>query len=109
MMAARMQPWKRRDAAGVHHIVRMHHAGLAAAFVTGLDACLRLGADVIVNTDADNQYDAQEIPRLVQPILSGQAELVVGDRGVRTLKSFSAAQAQAADHRQPGDVKSSWF
>jgi glycosyltransferase involved in cell wall biosynthesis len=75
--------------AGVHHIVRMHHAGLAAAFVTGLDACLRLGADVIVNTDADNQYDAQEIPRLVQPILSGQAELVVGDRGVRTLKSFS--------------------
>lgn len=77
-------------AAGAHHIVQMpHHAGLAVAFMTGLDACLRLGADVIVNTDADNQYDAGDIPRLVAPILAGEAELVVGDRGVATLKSFS--------------------
>jgi glycosyltransferase involved in cell wall biosynthesis len=77
-------------AAGAHHIIRMpHHAGLAAAFITGLDASLKLGADVIVNTDADNQYDAGDIPLLVKPILSGQAELVVGDRGVATLENFS--------------------
>ncbi len=76
--------------AGADHIVRLsHHAGLAGAFSAGLDACLRLGADVIVNTDADNQYEAQDIPRLVEPILSGKAELVVGDRGVATLPSFS--------------------
>jgi glycosyltransferase involved in cell wall biosynthesis len=66
-----------------------HHAGLAVAFTTGLDASLKLGADVIVNTDADNQYDAGDIPLLVEPILSGQAELVVGDRGVATLENFS--------------------
>ena len=77
-------------AAGAHHVVRMpHHAGLAVAFTTGLDASLKLGADVIVNTDADNQYDAGDIPLLVEPILSGQAELVVGDRGVATLENFS--------------------
>lgn len=78
------------QSAGAHHVARMpHHAGLAEAFTTGLDASLRLGADVIVNTDADNQYDAGDIPRLVGPILAGQAELVVGDRGVATLKNFS--------------------
>jgi glycosyltransferase involved in cell wall biosynthesis len=77
-------------AAGAHHIARMpHHAGLAVAFTTGLDACVKLGADVIVNTDADNQYDAGDIPLLVGPILAGQAELVVGDRGVATLENFS--------------------
>lgn len=88
--------------AGAHHVARMpHHAGLAAAFTTGLDACLRLGADVIVNTDADNQYDAGDIPLLVKPILAGQAELVVGDRGVATLKSFSPLKRklQAAGSR----------
>ncbi len=77
-------------AAGAHHVARMpHHAGLALAFTTGLDASLKLGADVIVNTDADNQYDASDIPLLVGPILSGEAELVVGDRGVATLENFS--------------------
>jgi glycosyltransferase involved in cell wall biosynthesis len=77
-------------AAGAHHIARMpHHAGLAVAFTSGLDACVKLGADVIVNTDADNQYDAGDIPLLVGPILAGQAELVVGDRGVATLENFS--------------------
>lgn len=76
--------------AGADHIVRLpHHAGLAEAFVAGLDASLRLGADVIVNTDADNQYEAKDIPCLVDPILKGTAELVVGDRGVATLQSFS--------------------
>jgi glycosyltransferase involved in cell wall biosynthesis len=88
--------------AGAHHVARMpHHAGLAAAFTTGLDASLRLGADVIVNTDADNQYDAGDIPLLVKPILAGQAEMVVGDRGVATLKSFSPLKRklQAAGSR----------
>lgn len=76
--------------AGVDHLVCLsHHAGLAGAYAAGLEACLRLGADVIVNTDADNQYEAQDIPMLVEPITKGRAELVVGDRGVATLKSFS--------------------
>jgi glycosyltransferase involved in cell wall biosynthesis len=77
-------------AAGVQHIVQLpHHAGLAGGFSAGLDACLRLGADIIVNTDADNQYDANDICRLVEPILRGEAELVIGDRGVATLPEFS--------------------
>src|SRR3954463_10729728 len=68
---------------GVHHIVRLtNNKGLAAGFQAGLDACLKLGADVIVNTDADNQYDASAIPRLVAPILAGTADMVVGDREV---------------------------
>lgn len=77
-------------AAGADHIVHLpHHVGLAAAFAAGLDASLKLGADVIVNTDADNQYESQDIPLLLQPILAGQAELVVGDRGVASLPAFS--------------------
>ena len=76
--------------AGADHVICLsHHAGLAGAFKAGLDACLRLGADVIVNTDADNQYEAQDIHRLVEPIVAGNAELVVGDRGVATLPAFS--------------------
>jgi len=75
---------------GVHHVVCLpHHMGLAAAFVAGLEASVRLGADVIVNTDADNQYQSHEIPRLLEPILAGRAELVVGDRGVADLPQFS--------------------
>jgi glycosyltransferase involved in cell wall biosynthesis len=75
---------------GVHHVVRHTvNRGLAAAFATGLDACLRFGADIIVNTDADNQYQARDIARLIQPILEGRAELVVGDRGVGELAAFS--------------------
>ncbi|HWR66792.1 MAG TPA: glycosyltransferase family 2 protein [Bellilinea sp.] len=77
-------------ACGVDHVLRLpHHSGLAVAFAAGLEACLRLGADLIVNTDADNQYNAEDIPLLVNPILAGQAELVIGDRGVATLQSFS--------------------
>jgi len=77
-------------AAGADHIVRLtHHVGLAGGFAAGLEACVKLGADLIVNTDADNQYNAHDIPRLVEPLLSGQAELVVGDRGVATLAEFS--------------------
>ncbi len=76
--------------AGADHIVRLKkHAGLANAYRAGLDACLRLGADLIVNTDADNQYNAHDIPTLLAPILSGEAELVIGDRGVASLQTFS--------------------
>jgi glycosyltransferase involved in cell wall biosynthesis len=75
---------------GVHHVIRLNpHRGLAAGFVAGLDACLRNGADLIVNTDADNQYNAEDIQQLIAPILSGQADIVVGDRGVASLKAFS--------------------
>ena len=67
--------------AGVHHIVRnIRNRGLAKTFLVGLDASLRLGADVIVNTDGDNQYRGEDIPRLIAPILKGEAEMVVGDR-----------------------------
>ena len=81
--------------AGVHHIVQIKkHAGLANAYRTGLDACIRLGADLIVNTDADNQYHAEDIPLLIQPILEGKAELVIGDRGVANLETFSPLKRQ---------------
>ena len=63
--------------------------GLAAAFSAGLEECLRQGADIIVNTDADNQYEAKDIGRLVEPLLAGRAEIVVGDRQVKTIQEFS--------------------
>ena len=65
------------------------HRGLAVAFSTGLRCCLESGADVIVNTDADNQYDPRSIPDLVGPILEGSAQMVIGDRQVATLRHFS--------------------
>jgi glycosyltransferase involved in cell wall biosynthesis len=75
---------------GVHHIRRIsQHGGLANAFMRGLETSLENGADIIVNTDADNQYDASYIQKLIEPILSGQAEIAVGDRGVATLSTFS--------------------
>jgi glycosyltransferase involved in cell wall biosynthesis len=75
---------------GVDHVVSHgRNRGLAAAFMTGLDACLRAGADVIVNTDADNQYQGASIPDLVAPILSGEAEMVVGERPIATIDDFS--------------------
>jgi glycosyltransferase involved in cell wall biosynthesis len=75
--------------AGVHHVIYLPVKGLAGAFVAGLEACLMHGADIIVNTDADNQYNAEDIQHLVEPILAGRAQLVVGDRGVATQKNFS--------------------
>ena len=76
-------------AAGAHHLIRLPgHMGLAAAFTSGLDACLKNGADVIVNTDADNQYLAEDICLLLKPILEGRAQIVVGDRGVATSENF---------------------
>jgi glycosyltransferase involved in cell wall biosynthesis len=75
---------------GVDHIVRLtNHKGLAAAFQAGLDAGLKLGADVIVNTDADNQYEGADVPRLLEPILRGEADMVVGDRQVGSIEHFS--------------------
>ena len=75
---------------GVNHIVRLtNHKGLAAAFQAGLDAALKLGADVIVNTDADNQYEGGDIPKLVAPIVRGEADMVIGDRGVDSNEHFS--------------------
>lgn len=76
---------------GVHHIVR-HRAnrGLAAAFQSGIDAALAEGADIIVNTDADNQYDGRDISALVQPILDEKADIVIGDRQVRNNQHFSS-------------------
>jgi len=80
-------------AGGADHLVRLtNNKGLAAAFQAGLDAALKLGADVIVNTDADNQYPASEIPRLVAPILEGRADMVVGDRQVERIEHFSATK-----------------
>ena len=78
---------------GVDHVVsHPHNRGLAAAFLTGIDACLRAGADVIVNTDADNQYQGSSIPDLVAPVLSGDAEMVVGERPIESIDDFSRAK-----------------
>ena len=75
---------------GVHHVVRHdHNRGLAAAFMTGLDTALRLGADVIINTDADNQYDARDIPAILGPVADGTADIVVGERPIETHPEFS--------------------
>jgi glycosyltransferase involved in cell wall biosynthesis len=80
---------------GVDHIVRLtNNKGLAAGFQAGLDACLKLGADIIVNTDADNQYCASDIPKLIQPILDGHADMVVGDREVEKIAHFSALKVR---------------
>jgi glycosyltransferase involved in cell wall biosynthesis len=76
--------------AGADHVVRHpENRGLARAFQTGIDACLRLGADVVVNTDADGQYPAKDIPLLVLPILEGRADIVVGDRRPGENREFS--------------------
>jgi glycosyltransferase involved in cell wall biosynthesis len=75
---------------GVDHIVKLtNNKGLAAGFQAGLDASLKLGADVVVNTDADNQYSAGDIPKLVTPILEGRADMVIGDRQTDTIEHFS--------------------
>lgn len=75
---------------GVHHIVRFtKHKGLARAFYAGLDASLKAGADIIVNTDADGQYKGADIPRLIQPILEGKADIVIGNRDIENVQQFS--------------------
>ena len=78
---------------GVHYIVRFpRRRGLAAAHMAGLDASLRLGADIVVNTDADNQYKGADIERLVAPILAGEVDIAVGDRGTASIPHFSWAK-----------------
>jgi glycosyltransferase involved in cell wall biosynthesis len=78
---------------GADHLIRHpRNQGLARAFRTGLDACLHLGADVVVNTDADNQYAGAAIPELIRPILEGRADVVVGDRGPGRVGHFSPAK-----------------
>ncbi|MFQ5906973.1 MAG: glycosyltransferase family 2 protein, partial [bacterium] len=75
---------------GVDHIVRLsRHQGLAKAFVAGLEGSLKAGADIIVNTDADNQYCADDIPKLIGPIVTGEAEIVVGARPIAEIQHFS--------------------
>ena len=75
---------------GVDHIVRnICNKGLARTFLAGLDACLRLGADIIVNTDGDNQYKGEDIPKLIEPILKGEADIVIGDRQTEKVQHFS--------------------
>jgi len=75
---------------GVDHVVKLpSNQGLARAFMTGLEACLRAGADVIVNTDADNQYDATYIPNLTHPVVTNQAMIVIGARPIGEVEEFS--------------------
>jgi len=77
---------------GVHHVISVPHRGLARTFMTGLEASIQAGADIIVNTDADNQYCAEDIGKLVSPILEGKAEMVIGARPITTTKHFSAVK-----------------
>jgi len=75
---------------GVNSVIEMpHNCGLAKAFVAGLNESLNLGADIIINTDADNQYNAQDIEKLIEPILNGEADIVIGSRPVSNIKHFS--------------------
>jgi glycosyltransferase involved in cell wall biosynthesis len=82
-------------ACGVDHIVRLRrNKGLAAAFQAGIDACLKAGADFIVNTDADNQYAGAEIPKLLAPLLRGEADICIGDRNIAGLRHMSWRKRQ---------------
>jgi glycosyltransferase involved in cell wall biosynthesis len=75
---------------GVHHVLRnKRNLGLARSFRLGLDRCIALGADIVVNTDADNQYCGEDIAKLVKPIVDGQVDVVVGDRQTSTIEHFS--------------------
>ena len=103
--------------AGAHHVVQLKtHRGLSAAFIAGIDAALRLGADIIVNTDADNQYHAGDVAKLVAPIVRGTAEVVIGDREVaksphmsplkRMLQRLGSWTVGVASGLEVGDVTS---
>jgi glycosyltransferase involved in cell wall biosynthesis len=82
-------------ACGVDHVVRFRrNKGLAAAFMAGIDASLKHGADFIVNTDADNQYAGREIPRLLAPLLAGDADIVIGDRNIAEVEHMSWRKRQ---------------
>ncbi|MDD5199762.1 MAG: glycosyltransferase family 2 protein [Terrimicrobiaceae bacterium] len=74
---------------GVDHVIDRPHLGLARTFMAGIEASLARGADIIVNTDADNQYNAADIPKLIEPILKGEADMVIGARPIREISHFS--------------------
>ena len=75
---------------GFHHVVSFkQNKGLAKGFMAGIDACLHLGADIIVNTDADNQYNGADIEKIVRPILDGKADIVIGERPIDETEHFS--------------------
>jgi glycosyltransferase involved in cell wall biosynthesis len=75
---------------GVHHVVHFaKNRGLARGFMAGMDACLRLGADIIVNTDADNQYNGEDVALLVRPVLEGKSDIVIGTRPIDEIEHFS--------------------
>ncbi len=74
---------------GVDHVIERPHLGLARTFMAGIEACLARGADIIVNTDADNQYEAGDIQKLVEPILKGEADMVIGERPILEIEHFS--------------------
>jgi glycosyltransferase involved in cell wall biosynthesis len=75
---------------GVDHIISLpRNQGLASAFMAGLGACIRAGAHIIVNTDADNQYSVDDIPKLIQPVLEGTADIVIGSRPISEIGHFS--------------------
>ena len=78
---------------GADHVIRFKmNQGLARGFMAGLQTSVTLGADIIVNTDADNQYNGGDIPKLIQPILDGRADIVIGDREVETIRHFSSSK-----------------
>ncbi len=78
---------------GVDHVIaHVENLGLAQAFMTGLSACVKLGADVVVNTDGDNQYSAEDIPQLVRPIVENRAEIVIGARPIAAIEHFSVSK-----------------
>ena len=84
---------KTARAHGVDHVVQLNgHQGLARGFTSGIEACLEAGADIIVNTDADNQYSADDIPRLIDPILRNEADMVIGARPIEQIAHFSPAK-----------------
>lgn len=74
---------------GVDHVIERPHQGLARTFMAGIEACLARGADIIVNTDADNQYQAADIPKLIEPIVKGDGDMVVGERPIEQIEHFS--------------------
>ncbi len=74
---------------GVDHVIECPHLGLARTFMAGLAACMERGADIIVNTDADNQYNAADIPALIAPIVARQADMVIGERPISEIEHFS--------------------
>jgi glycosyltransferase involved in cell wall biosynthesis len=82
-------------ACGVNHVVRLRrNKGLAAAFQAGIDACIKAGADIIVNTDADNQYAGRDIQKLIEPLLRGEADICIGDRNIAALEHMSWRKRQ---------------